>query len=224
MNKEQLLNTIKQAMYAEDDFDYWSARELKDLLGYSEWRNFLKVIKKAKIVCEKSGLRIIDHFVEANKMIDIAKGAQRKIKDIRLSRHACYLICQNADKRKSQVDIVEQFFDIKNIQQIQHHKPDIQNNFFSDNSLLDDIKQLVIRTKNSISKTVNSNMTILYWNIGKKIHIYIENNKLIKRSSHIISELSNKLKVEFGKGFSRRNLFNMMSFYLQFDSIFKIIV
>ena len=79
--------------------DFWYARDLQVVLQYTEWRNFIKVIDKAKIACESSGNNALDHFVDVNKMIDLAKGAKREIDDIMLSHYACYLIVQNADPK-----------------------------------------------------------------------------------------------------------------------------
>src|SRR5713226_5472525 len=66
---------------AEDGSEYWSARDLSKILGYTEWRNFTTAIEKAKEACENSGQAVSDHFVEANKLIETAKGARRKIED-----------------------------------------------------------------------------------------------------------------------------------------------
>jgi DNA-damage-inducible protein D len=68
----------------------WSARELQTILGYSKWENFSKVIEKGKIACESSGIEVSHHFPDIRKMIDLAKGAQREIEDVALTRYACY--------------------------------------------------------------------------------------------------------------------------------------
>jgi DNA-damage-inducible protein D len=60
--------------FAFNNLECWSARELQEILGYTEWRNFLKVIEKAKNACENDDVKITDHFVEVNKMIEIGKG------------------------------------------------------------------------------------------------------------------------------------------------------
>ncbi len=59
------------AQETEGGIEFWLARDLQHLLGYTEWRNFITVISKAKTACEVSGHEISDHFVDVNKMVDI---------------------------------------------------------------------------------------------------------------------------------------------------------
>jgi DNA-damage-inducible protein D len=74
MKKEliaELFQKFEQASYLYQNIECWSARELQAIFKYSEWRNFLKVIDKAKKACENSGAAAHDHFVDINKMVDI---------------------------------------------------------------------------------------------------------------------------------------------------------
>ncbi|MAG44655.1 DNA damage-inducible protein D [bacterium] len=93
--------------------EYWEARELMPLLGYKNWRDFENVIKKAQDACKGSKQAIKDHFANALKMVDLGSGSERKIKDYRLSRYACYLIAQNGDPRKLQISIAQTYFAIQ---------------------------------------------------------------------------------------------------------------
>ncbi len=90
--------------------EFWYARELAPLLEYQDWRNFLRVIDKAKLACELSAHRVGDHFGDTTKMVEIGSGAQRAIEDIELSRYACYLIVQNGDPAKPVIALGQTYF------------------------------------------------------------------------------------------------------------------
>jgi len=95
-----------------DGVEFWMARDLQHLLGYSEWRNFTLVINKSKTACEVSEL-INDHFVDVNKTIQMPKGAEKVVPDIMLTRFACYLIAQNGDPRKEKIAFAQRYFAIQ---------------------------------------------------------------------------------------------------------------
>lgn len=93
--------------------EYWTARELCKALGYTEYRNFLPVISRAKDACLNSGLLVDDHFVDFHDMVEIGSMAHREVDNIKLSRYACYLIMQNADPNKEIVALGQTYFAIK---------------------------------------------------------------------------------------------------------------
>ena len=97
----------------ENGVEYWTSRSLWKVLEYTEYRNFLPVIEKAKIACENSGQRIENHFVDIHEMIMIGKGAERPLDSVKLSRYACYLIVQNADPSKTIVAQGQTYFAIQ---------------------------------------------------------------------------------------------------------------
>ncbi len=101
------------AQQTESGIEYWLARDLQRLLGYTEWRNFGAVVGKAKTACEGSGHRVGDHFVDVNKMVDLGSGSQREVDDIMLTRYACYLIAQNGDPRKQEIAFAQTYFAIQ---------------------------------------------------------------------------------------------------------------
>lgn len=103
--------------FNEDGVEYWEARELEKVLGYVDWRNFLKVIEKAKHACVLSDQSIDYHFVDVTKMIKVAvntpKETTRKIDDLYLSRYACYLIAQNGDSNKAEIAAAQTYFAVQ---------------------------------------------------------------------------------------------------------------
>ncbi len=74
----------------EDGGEYWSARDLARLLGYTEYNKFKNAITKAQTACENSGQPITDHFAQVSEMVQIGSGARRRVQDDHLSRYACY--------------------------------------------------------------------------------------------------------------------------------------
>lgn len=109
MNKHhQPFEEIKQV--DESGSEYWSARALAKLLDYSEYRHFIPVLERAKDACLNSGHNAGDHFEDVLDMVKIGSGAQRKLKDIALSRYACYLVVQNGDPNKPVIAAGQTYF------------------------------------------------------------------------------------------------------------------
>lgn len=94
----------------EDGVEFWLARDLQELLGYSKWSNFVNVIAKAKIACEGSNQNVSDHFADVGKTIEMPKSAVKEIDDIMLTRYACYLIAQNGDSKKQEIAFAQTYF------------------------------------------------------------------------------------------------------------------
>lgn len=111
---EQIFEKIKHTNEYGEEF--WYARELQKVLEYTEWRNFCKIIEKAKEACKKSSNDILDHFVDVNKMVR-AGVAEKAIDDIIVSRYACYLIVMNGDSRKKVIALGQTYFAVKTRQQ-----------------------------------------------------------------------------------------------------------
>ena len=111
---EKLIAAFEAAAQFDDTgSEYWTARTLQKLLDYSDYRNFLNIIDKAKISCQTAGQPPEDHFVDVTEMIELGKGATREIDDMRLSRYACYLVTQNGDARKRPVAFGQTYFAIQ---------------------------------------------------------------------------------------------------------------
>ena len=97
----------------ENGVEFWYARELMPILQYSNWQNFERIIDKAKISCENSGISVFEHFTDVNKLSKRANNAEVEIKDYELTRYACYLIAQNGDSRKKVIALAQTYFAVQ---------------------------------------------------------------------------------------------------------------
>ncbi|MCL2087478.1 MAG: DNA damage-inducible protein D [Oscillospiraceae bacterium] len=118
-----------------DGSEYWSARELSAVLGYTQWRNFIKVTDKAMIACKNSGHEVLHDFAEVSKIVESGV-AKKSVKDYQLSRYACYLIVQNGDPRKEVIALGQTYF------AIQTYRQEVRDRF---KQLDEDSRRLVVR-------------------------------------------------------------------------------
>ena len=131
---EEIFEKIKH--YTDEGIEYWYARELQVVLEYTQWRNFVKVIDKAKEACENAQQSTSNHFADVGKMVSLGSGSEREVDDMMLSRYACYLIVMNGDPRKEVIALGQMYFAVKTRQQELIEDYDI---------LSDDQKRLAIR-------------------------------------------------------------------------------
>ena len=101
------------AQQTETGVEFWLARDIQRLLGYSKWDNFLNVVSKAKTACDVSGHAVPDHFADVGKTIAMPKGAEKEVPDLLLTRYACYLIAQNGDPKKQEIAFAQTYFAIQ---------------------------------------------------------------------------------------------------------------
>jgi DNA-damage-inducible protein D len=93
--------------------EFWSARDLATVLGYTEYGKFTNTIQKAETACANSGQAVPHHFAHVSDMIRTGKGAQRSVANVYLSRYACYLVVQNADPSKEIVALGQTYFAVR---------------------------------------------------------------------------------------------------------------
>lgn len=174
--------------------EYWSSRELAEVLEYVDYRNFLGVIDKAKIACENSGVVIHNHFVEANEMVRIGSGAERMTDTIHLSRYACYLIVQNSDPTKVVVAKGQTYF------AIQTRRQERTDNLIEDNNrvfLREEMKKHNLNLMHTASEAGVESYAI-FQNYGYK-GLYgglsmqdIHSKKRLKKSQKILDHMNSE--------------------------------
>ena len=108
-----LHRSFEEAVHFEGGVEFWLGRELQHLLGYTQWRNFERVVDDAKIACQRAGITPSDHFADASKEVGLGSGAARRIHDIALTRYACYLVAQNGDPRKPEIAFAMNYFAVQ---------------------------------------------------------------------------------------------------------------
>ena len=144
MNSSNLLTTtatpdFESIKHLDDDgAEYWLAREIYPILGYTTWQRFAAVIERAKQACDSLNIKEEDHFSNTVKMVTLGSGSERQIEDIALSRYACYLIVQNGDPSKPVIAAGQTYFAI----QTRRQELSDQDEF---SALGEDQKRLVLR-------------------------------------------------------------------------------
>lgn len=184
----------------EEGNEYWSARDLSKILGYTEFRKFNNAINKAETACENSGQAISDHFAHVSEMVGIGSGAKRKIEDVHLSRYACYLLVQNADPSKEIVAMGQTYFAIQTRRQEQADElaglTEEQKRLYLRNQLSDHNRQLA-ETASQAGVIKPSDFAVfqdhgymgLYGGLrARDIHI----KKQLRRNQHILDHMGSE--------------------------------
>ena len=138
----------------KDKVEVWFARELQSVLGYSRWENFTVAIGRAAESCKSQNINMDDHFREVTKMISLAKGAKREVKDYMLTRFACYLIAQNGDPKKEEIAFAQGYFALqtRRAELIAEHLQQVSR------PLADFLPTLTIAAKNLATEMTNYNV------------------------------------------------------------------
>ena len=97
----------------ENGYEWWSSRELAKALDYSDYRNFLDVMRKAWTACHNSGQNPNHHFGKITEVIKAGKGAELQVETWLMSRYVCYLAVQNANPSKPIVAQAQTYFAIQ---------------------------------------------------------------------------------------------------------------
>ena len=190
----QSFENIKQL--DKDGNEFWYARALSKLLGYSDFRNFTKVINKAKEACTNSGQEISEHIVEVNEVVLGGSGVSNPYPSFALSRYACYLVVQNADPSKPIVANGQTYFALQTRrQELKDDEAFIQlkedeKRLFLRNELKEHNKQLVdvayksgVETNMDFAIFQNHGYKGLYGGLGAK---GIHQKKGLKKSHKIL--------------------------------------
>ena len=105
--------------------EYWMARDIQQILGYSIWDNFYNVIKKARMACESTGIDSSNHFFDTKKKVQAGSGAMVPKVDTFLTRYACYLIAMNGDSTKPEIGTAQTYFAVQT--RIQEQQEQLSN-------------------------------------------------------------------------------------------------
>lgn len=103
---QQNLEAIKRISTDKEPTEFWLARDLMPILGYSTWRQFSEAIERAKEACKVSGQPVDNHFLP----VPAKSTGGRPKDDYFLTRYACYLVAQNGDPRKPQIALAQTYF------------------------------------------------------------------------------------------------------------------
>lgn len=125
---EDLLQKFESACHDLGGTECWSARELREILGYGSWQSFQKAIDRAKKSCKNVGEDTGNHFADVFKTVEIGNSAPRDIEDIALTRYACYLIAQNGDPSKTEIAFAQGYFAVqtRKLEIIEKHLLDVE--------------------------------------------------------------------------------------------------
>lgn len=142
-----LRNGLERIKQETPEMEYWSARDLMQVLDYQRWESFAAVIERAAKGAEQLDIAVKDHFRQVPKMINLGKGAKRVVDDYLLTRYACYLIAQNGDPVKLPIAAAQAYF------AVQTRRQEVQNAAVSETARLE-AREKLRETEGKIQKVV----------------------------------------------------------------------
>lgn len=104
----QHLEAIRRV--ADIGVEYWFAREIMEVFGYVEWRNFTDTIARAATSFTTNEINPSHHIVETTRMVELGSGGRRSVSDYFLTRGACYLVAMNGDPAKPEIAAAQVYF------------------------------------------------------------------------------------------------------------------
>ena len=93
-------DSIKQI--SSSGIEYWSARDVRDLLKYTAWRSFENTLKQAMRTCRFAKQEVEHHFVMIQRRAEQGR-AYRMITDYTLTRYALHLLLTHCDAQKPEI-------------------------------------------------------------------------------------------------------------------------
>lgn len=183
--KEKTFEDIKHI--DEVGNEYWEARELMIALEYSKWEHFAKVINKAKISCNLSGMNVEEHFPVKGKTIAMPKGASKEVIDYKLSRYACYLIVQNANPARHQsVALGQTYFAVQTrkmeITEEEYNKlSEDEKRLYTRINIKNKIRFCLIQLKMSVFRIMGNLMTMVIW-----VYMEVKRRKILLKGKALI--------------------------------------
>lgn len=107
-----------------DEFgEWWSARELMPLYGYSQWRYFREPITRAKIACASSAQDVTSNFAGRAAL----NASRHKVEDVRLTRYAAYLVAMEGDPSKPEIAGAKTYFAVRRSNIPPHPTQEVRN-------------------------------------------------------------------------------------------------
>ncbi len=102
------------AIRQEDECgEFWTAREMRELLGYESWQTFASTVERAIVSIKNAGLAPVDHIRAGHKKVQIGSGAARNVIDYRLTRYGAYIVVMNGDPVKKPIADAQSYFAVK---------------------------------------------------------------------------------------------------------------